>query len=138
MSALGLSAAGVLADIHDALDGAADLRELLGDPVRVFDAPPAGVDYPYVTYGDLATEARDADGPGVRRAHRLTLHLWSRGGRLDVLRHLARIQQVLERDLPHTVVTLALDAFAAASGGRTRPNTRHGVLRLSIITETPQ
>ena len=136
MSALADSALGLLIDIQDTLSAAPDLQSRLGDPVRVHDAAPATPAYPYLTYGDLRTEARDADGGAHRNTHRLTLHLWSRAGRMEVLRLLGRIQAVLERDLPHTVITLHADAFSAASGGRVRPDTRHGLLRLSIITET--
>ena len=137
MSGLGEQARGVLRDVVAALS-AADLAEL-GSPARVFTDPPRGAAYPYVTLGAVRSEDR-ADSGGARAAHEFSLHLWNRGsfegggGGAALLSLLARVQAVLERDLPHAVVPLFADIFPDRRGGAA-PFSRHGLLRLRVITE---
>ena len=137
MSALDLAASGqaLLVDIHRALSASETVRESLGDPVRVHDDVPDEPVYPYVTFGDLRSEDRSGDG-SPRVAHQISLHLYSRyAGRAEALDVLSRVQGAIETHLGHTVIPLYADVFAAGRGGAVRPNTRHGILRLSIITE---
>ncbi len=54
-----------------------EVKEALGDPPRVFDAPPRSAAFPYCVIGD----DRVADWSTATEAgseHALTLHLWSR------------------------------------------------------------
>jgi hypothetical protein len=57
----------------------AALKALIGDPPRLYDAPPRGGAFPYVVFAeDGVTNWDAADARG--REHALTLHVWSRGG----------------------------------------------------------
>ena len=56
-----------------------DIKELVGDPPRLFDAVPRSSAFPYIVVGedgesnwDTATEAGSE--------HALAIHIWSRGG----------------------------------------------------------
>lgn len=133
MSALGVQAHDVLRDVVATLSSA-ELPEL-GSPARVFTDPPPGAPYPYVTLGSVRSENR-ADSGGPRAAHEFSLHLWDRDhGGAALLNLLSRVQGVLERDLPHAVVPLFADIFPDRRGGSDNPLSRHGLLRLRIITE---
>lgn len=72
------ASAALRAAIHDALTSDAALTELLGGP-KIYDEPPRGAAFPYVTLG----EARVADfsaGGEQGEEHQLTLHAWSQQG----------------------------------------------------------
>ena len=137
MSSLTESAKALLIDIHAALADAPLITARLGDPIRAYDDVPENPIYPYLTYGSVRSEDRSSDGAGVRTSHQISLHVWSRySGRAETLDLLGRIQSALETTLPHAVIPLYADVFEAGQGGRATPQTRHGLLRLSIITET--
>ena len=72
------SSVALRAAIHQALSSDGGLVAALGG-ARVYDAPPRGAAFPYVTLG----EARVSDGSvddGATQEHLLTLHAWSRQG----------------------------------------------------------
>ncbi|MEM9169944.1 MAG: DUF3168 domain-containing protein [Pseudomonadota bacterium] len=69
--------------VYDALLADAAFAALIGDPPRLYDAPPRDVAYPYVILG----EARVKDWPGVDGGleHELRLQTYSRHeGRREV------------------------------------------------------
>ena len=137
MSTLTDSAESLLRDIHATLSASPQITAVLGDPPRAYDEVPEAPTYPYLSYGAIRSEDRSGDGESMRISHQISLHIWSRySGRAETLDLMGRVQTVLEDGLPHAVVPLYADVFAAGRGGQLTPNTRHGLLRLSIITET--
>jgi hypothetical protein len=55
------------------------VRELLGDPPRVYDTPPRGAAFPYCVIGDDA-ESDWSTATEAGSAHSLAVHVWSRAG----------------------------------------------------------
>ena len=130
------AAAALRAAIHDALAADAPLAALLGG-AKVYDEPPKGAAFPYVTLG----EARVADfSAGAERGeeHRLTLHGWSRqGGHREAHLIAGALLQALD-DAPlaltdHRLVNLrfALADVRRESDGR----TYHALVRFRAVTE---
>src|SRR5438270_596486 len=72
------AAVALRAAIHDALVANGALSALLGGS-KVYDEPPTGAAFPYVTLGDARIEDFSA-GNDPAEEHRLTLHAWSRQG----------------------------------------------------------
>ena len=72
------SAVALRAAIHDALVADGALTALLGG-AKVYDEPPNGAAFPYVTLGEARVEDFSA-GSDPAEQHRLTLHAWSRQG----------------------------------------------------------
>ncbi|MEA2936833.1 MAG: hypothetical protein QOC56_337 [Alphaproteobacteria bacterium] len=109
---------------------------ILGAP-RIYDEPPKGVSFPYVTLG----EARISDwstGSEGGQEHQLTLHAWSRqGGHREA--HLvagALLQALDDANLAltdHRLVNLrfALADVRRESDGR----TYHALVRFRAVTE---
>jgi len=63
--------------VYATLMASDDVKEALGDPPRVFDAPPRGAAFPYCVIGDdTVADWSTASEPGSE--HALALHLWSR------------------------------------------------------------
>jgi hypothetical protein len=123
--------------IREALMASAPVKTLLGDPARVYDDPPEGAVFPYVTLGRIESRPSDSqDRPAVE--HALTLHVWSRyGGRAEALDIIAALRAVLHDagfDVPGRRLVLIFASFADVfrSGDGV---TTHGVLRLKAVTE---
>ncbi|MEQ1493236.1 MAG: DUF3168 domain-containing protein [Terricaulis sp.] len=104
---------------------------------RVYDDPPPGVTFPYITIGRVESKPLDSS---EREAfeHGLTLHVWSRyGGRAEALEVIAALRgclhnaalNVADRRLVLLFAQFA-DVFRSGDG-----ITTHGVLRLKAITE---
>lgn len=56
-----------------------DVKDVAGDPARVFDAPPRGEDFPYIVIGDdTQSDWSTATEPGSE--HAVAVHVWSRAG----------------------------------------------------------
>lgn len=126
----------VLEAIHAAILADPDLAVDLGAPARAHDTVPARPSYPYLTYGTVRSEDRSADGL-ARTAHRLSLHVWTRdGSRSEVLSLLSRAQRAVTTRVSHRVLPLYTDVFDLPETRRAGATTRHGLLHLSIITET--
>lgn len=113
------------------------VRDLLGDPPRLYDDAPPDAAFPYVTLGRLESRAADsAANAGLEQY--MTLHVWSRyGGRAEALDIIAALRSALhDADLlipgRRLVFLLAVfaDVFRAGDGRST-----HGVLRLRALTE---
>ena len=124
------------AAIHDALAADAALVSLLGGG-KVYDEPPRGAVFPYVTLG----ETRIADfstGDARGQEHALTLHAWSRqGGHKEAHLLAGALLQALD-DAPltlseHRLVNLR---FAVADVRREADGrTYHALVRFRAMTE---
>ncbi|MBX9460921.1 MAG: DUF3168 domain-containing protein [Brevundimonas sp.] len=118
------------------LSGDAGLRALLGEPCRIWDAPPAKPAFPYLLVGRCESRPVAADGGGVEHALTLTVVSKFRGTEeakavLAALR-LSLGDAVLSADGVRTVslrLTFA-DVYPAPDGFRT-----FAVLRVRAVTE---
>jgi hypothetical protein len=63
--------------IFATLAAAADIREAVGDPPRIYDAVPRGSAFPYIVIGD-DKESDWSTATELGTAHALTIHIWSR------------------------------------------------------------
>lgn len=65
--------------VFAALCTSEDVREIVGDPPRVFDSPPRGAAFPYIVVGDdRVADWSTATETGSE--HALAIHVWSRAG----------------------------------------------------------
>ena len=130
------AAVALRAAIHDALVANGALVALLGGP-KVYDEPPNGAAFPYVTLGDARIEDFSA-GNDPAEEHRLTLHAWSRqGGHREAHMIAGALLQALD-DAPlaltdHRLVNLrfALADVRREADGR----TYHALVRFRAVTE---
>ena len=130
------AAAALRAAIHDALTSDGSLATLLGG-ARVYDEPPKGVAFPYVTLGEARiTDFSTGTEPGEE--HALTLHAWSRqGGHREAHLIAGALLQALD-DAPltlsgHHLVNLR---FSLADIRREKDGrTYHDVVRFRAVTE---
>jgi len=53
------------------------IKDAVGDPPRVFDAPPRGAAFPYIVIGD-DTESDWSTATETGSEHALAIHVWSR------------------------------------------------------------
>jgi len=124
------------AAIYDALVADGALAALLGGP-KVYDQPPRGASFPYVTLGEA--RLRDFSAGETRGAeHQLTLHAWSRqGGHREAHMIAGALLQALD-DAPlaladHRLVNLR---FAHADVRREADGrTYHALVRFRAVTE---
>ncbi len=124
------------AAIHHALAADSGLIAALGG-ARVYDAPPRGVAFPYVTLGEArVTDASADDGP--TQEHLLTLHAWSRqGGHKEAHGIAGALLQALD-DAPLTPDGYRLVNLRFAVADIRRENdghTYHAVVRFRAVTE---
>jgi hypothetical protein len=124
------------AAIHDALSADGALTAALGGQ-RVYDAPPRGAAFPYVTLGEARLVDASSDG-GQTQEHLLTLHAWSRqGGHKEAHGIAGALLQALD-DAPlalaeHHLVNLR---FATADVRREADGrTYHALVRFRAMTE---
>ena len=130
------AAAALRAAIHTALVADSALTALLGGP-KVFDEPPSGTAFPYVTIGEARVESLSADDASGEE-HRLTLHAWSRqGGHREAHLVTGALLAALD-DAPlslsgHRLVNLR---FAVADVRREADGrTYHALVRFRAVTE---
>ncbi|MGX9393650.1 DUF3168 domain-containing protein [Nitrobacteraceae bacterium UC4446_H13] len=124
------------AAIHHALVADSGLVAVLGG-AHVYDAPPRGAAFPYVTLGEARlTDVSADDGP--TQEHLLTLHAWSRqGGHKEAHGIAGALLQALD-DVPlapdgHRLVNLR---FTVADIRRENDDrTYHAVVRFRAVTE---
>jgi hypothetical protein len=109
----------------------------LGGP-KVFDEPPAGTQFPYITFG--RTSVYDwSTGTEIGTEQLFTLHIWSKEkGRKEVLEIMELARTRLDRAaLPlgggHHLVNLRLE-FAEARHDEDL-SLHHGLLRFRAVTE---
>jgi hypothetical protein len=130
------SAVALRAAITDALRADAALVAVLGGP-KIYDEPPRGAAFPYVTLGEARISALPADETGLQE-HQLTLHAWSQqGGHREAQMIAAALLQALD-DAPlpladHRLVNLrfALADVRRDADGR----TYHAFVRFRAVTE---
>lgn len=114
----------------------AAVQALLGDPARIWDAPPSNAGFPHLLIGRCESRPVAADGGGVEQA--LTLTVVSRfRGTEEAKAVLAAVRvalndAVLQADGVRTVNLRAAfaDVFPSADGART-----FAVLRVRAVTE---
>ncbi len=63
--------------IFATLSASDEIRDVAGDPPRVFDAPPRGAAFPYIVIGD-DTESDWSTATESGSEHALVIHVWSR------------------------------------------------------------
>jgi hypothetical protein len=130
------AAAALRAAIHDALAADGALTALLGGP-KIYDEPPAGTAFPYVTLGGArVSDFSTASDAGEE--HRLTLHAWSRqGGHREV--HLiagALLQALDDAPLAPDGFNLVNLRFSVADIRREADGrTYHALVRFRAVTE---
>jgi len=124
------------AAIRDALLADGALTAAL-DGGRVYDEPPRGPAFPYVTLGEARLTDVSADGGAVQE-HQLTLHVWSRqGGHREAHAIAGALLSALD-DAPlvlsdHRLVNLRFTVadIRRESDGR----TYHALVRFRAVTE---
>jgi len=109
--------------IFATLSSSDEVKEVLGDPPRVFDAPPRGAAFPYCVIGDdkvadwsTATETGSEHAP--------VLHLWSRAPGHK------------EAKLAAEALRLALDGAELAVTGQALTGIRHLATEFSTDGES--
>jgi hypothetical protein len=130
------AAAALRAAIHNALVADGALSALLGGP-KVYDEPPRGAAFPYVTLGDARVSDFSA-GSEPGEEHQITLHGWSRqGGHREAHLIAGALLQALD-DAPlapagHHLINLrfALADIRREADGR----TYHALVRFRAVTE---
>jgi hypothetical protein len=130
------ASAALRAAIHAALVADAPLAALLGGS-SVYDEPPAGAVFPYVTLGE--TRVNDfSTGTERGEEHQLTLHAWSRqGGHKQAHLIAGALLQALD-DAPLTLTDHRLINFRFALADVRRENdgrTYHALVRFRAVTE---
>ena len=81
--------------IYARLAATDEIKDLLGDPPRLYDAVPEDTVFPYLTLGEARRRAVDG-APGAEE-HDLRLHAWSRYyGRREAREILAAVHAALQ------------------------------------------
>jgi Protein of unknown function (DUF3168) len=130
------ASAALRAAVYDALNANASLTGLLGG-AKVYDEPPRGAAFPYVTLGEARVTDYSTDG-APSEEHQMTLHAWSRqGGNREA--HM--IAGALLTALDDAALTLADHAlvnlrFSVADVRREADGrTYHALVRFRAVTE---
>jgi hypothetical protein len=107
------ASAALRAAVHDALKNNAALNTLLGGS-KVYDEPPRGAAFPYVTLGETRI-SNFSSGDQFAEEHQLTLHAWSRqGGHREAHLITGTLLQVLD-DAPLDLPDITWSIFALPS-----------------------
>jgi hypothetical protein len=122
--------------IYAHLKADAALKAEIGDPARLFDDPPAGAAFPYVTLGEAKT--RGVAGVDGALEHDVRLHVFSKyAGRAEVKRIMGAVYDALDEAaltlVGHSLVSIRFvfsDAFRRGDG-----ETYQGVLRFRAVTQ---
>jgi hypothetical protein len=130
------ASAALRAAVHDALKNNAALNTLLGGS-KVYDEPPRGAAFPYVTLGETRI-SNFSSGDQFAEEHQLTLHAWSRqGGHREAHLITGTLLQVLD-DAPLTLAGYHLVNFRFAVADVRREadgRTYHALVRFRAVTE---
>jgi hypothetical protein len=130
------ASAALRAAVHDALTADAALTALLGGP-KIYDEPPRGAAFPYVTLGEMRINDYSTD-EGPSEQHQLTLHAWSRqGGHAQAHLIAGALLQALD-DAPLTLTDHQLINFRFAVADVRREadgRTYHALVRFRAVTE---
>jgi hypothetical protein len=114
-----------------------DVLEAVGDPPRVFDAPPRGAAFPYIVIGD--DSERDwstATEPGSE--HAIQVHVWSRANGHREAKLVAEVVRGALDGAALDVTGLALIDIRWIETNYTRETdgeTTHAVLRFRAVME---
>lgn len=124
------------AAVHEALVADTGLLSALGG-AHIYDVPPRGAEFPYVTLGDTrVSDASVDDGP--TQEHLLTLHAWSRqGGHKEAHVITGALLQALD-DVPLTPAGYRVVNFRFSIADIRRESdgrTYHALVRFRAITE---
>jgi len=124
--------------IHRVLKEDTLIQTALGEEPRLYDDAPEDPVFPYLTYGAMRSTDIGADETPLS-VHQITLHLWSRyAGRAEVLSLITHIHLALTAEhLSATEFVNVRRANIIFSDILRAPDglTRHGVLRMSFVTE---
>lgn len=115
------------------------VQAALGDPARIYDGPPEGAAFPYLTAGRGVSEPAGA-GDAELITHRLTLHLWTREtGRRETKDMLGAIRAAVD-DASFALAgefTLISCRVVYADVFRTADSRlAHGVLRVQAVIQS--
>jgi len=108
--------------IYARLRGDDELKTLLGDPARIYDAPPVDAVFPYLTIGE--TRQRPIAGIDGAAEHDLRIYAFSKyAGRSEVKRIISAVYDALQDSElalnDHSLISLRFvfsDAFARQDG----------------------
>lgn len=122
--------------IRTHLSGDDAIKSLIGDPPRIYDAPPKGAAFPYLVIG----EGRLSDWSGVDggMVHDLRLAAYCKyAGRLEVKAIMTAVYDALhEAELPLTGHRLINIRFVFADALRRRDGESYeGVMRYRAVTQ---
>jgi hypothetical protein len=123
--------------VFAALSVSDDIKELAGDPPRVFDAVPRDAAFPYIVVGE-AGESNWDTATEAGSEHSLVIHVWSRGGgRKEIKLAAGAVRDCLDGAslalTGHTLIDLRFlsAAFVRESDGE----TFRAVVRFRAVTE---
>ena len=123
--------------VYAALSVSDDIKELAGDPPRLFDAVPRSSAFPYIVVGDDAETNWDTATESGSE-HTLAIHVWSRaGGRKEIKLAAEAVRECLDGAslalTGHTLVDLRYPRsdFTRENDGE----TYRAVLRFRAVTE---
>src|SRR5579884_1534743 len=130
------ASAALRAAVYESLCGNPALTALLG-AARIYDEPPRGVAFPYVTLGEMRV-ADYSTGSEAGQEHQLTLHAWSRqGGTREAQLIAGALLQALD-DAPLALADHRLINFRFATANVRREadgRTYHALVRFRAVTE---
>ena len=114
-----------------------NIKEIVGDPPRVFDAVPRDAVFPYIVVGEDGESNWDT-ATDAGSEHTLAIHVWSRaGGRKEIKLAAEAVRQCLDGAQlsldGHTLVDLRYlrSEFARESDGE----TFRAIVRFRAVTE---
>lgn len=122
--------------VYQTLSANAGLKNLIGDPARIYDEPPAGTALPYLVIGP----AQVSDWPGVDGGLRHDLRLYAfsaHAGRRDIKRIMGAVYDALhEADFSVSGCRLVSIRFVFADVVRRRDGEAYqGVMRYRAATQ---
>ncbi|PZN50087.1 MAG: DUF3168 domain-containing protein [Proteobacteria bacterium] len=131
-----IAAAEIQKALHDALAEDPALVAALGGS-KIFDRPPAGVAFPYITFGRTSIHDWSTDTEGGTE-QLLTLHIWSKSrGRKQALEIMecvrARLDRARVEPEGHHLIDLRLEY--AETRFDDDIDVYHGLMRFRAVTE---
>jgi hypothetical protein len=115
-----------------------EIKDVVGDPPRVFDTPPRGTAFPYIVIGD-DTESDWSTATEDGSEHAIVIHVWSRAdGRKEAKLVADAVRDTLDgAELSVTGQALIDIRYLETSYTRESDGeTIHAVLRFRAVLET--